>query len=185
MKYGDIIRTSLRILKHKFLVLLLDGKSIGSTHTQSTPHHTIARLFAVSTPALTCSGVLACTYRLCLQPTVNMMRAAVMSRHVVAAARPSAARSMSSTANVWVNKDTKVLCQGFTGKQVRENASCASRCGPPGGEQAALRALRLRVGVQTPPRLQLRDCRPFRLLTPVVLCRVRSTRSKPSSTARR
>ena len=25
---------------------------------------------------------------------------------------------MSSTANVWVNKDTKVICQGITGKQV-------------------------------------------------------------------
>ena len=25
---------------------------------------------------------------------------------------------MSSTAKVWVNKDTRVICQGFTGKQV-------------------------------------------------------------------
>ena len=27
-------------------------------------------------------------------------------------------RSMSSTANVWVDKNTKAICQGFTGKQV-------------------------------------------------------------------
>ena len=29
-------------------------------------------------------------------------------------------RSMSSTAKVWVDKNTRVICQGFTGKQVRE-----------------------------------------------------------------
>lgn len=28
-------------------------------------------------------------------------------------------RMMSSTAKVWVDKNTKVICQGFTGKQVR------------------------------------------------------------------
>jgi len=28
-------------------------------------------------------------------------------------------RQMSSTAKVWVDKNTRVICQGFTGKQVR------------------------------------------------------------------
>jgi hypothetical protein len=31
--------------------------------------------------------------------------------------RPGA-RQMSSTAKVWVDKNTRVICQGFTGKQV-------------------------------------------------------------------
>lgn len=30
---------------------------------------------------------------------------------------PSACRALSSTANVWIDKNTKVICQGFTGKQ--------------------------------------------------------------------
>ena len=30
----------------------------------------------------------------------------------------AASRNMSSTAKVWVDKNTKVICQGFTGKQV-------------------------------------------------------------------
>jgi len=34
-----------------------------------------------------------------------------------AARKSNAVRSMSSTANVWVDKNTRVICQGFTGKQ--------------------------------------------------------------------
>lgn len=30
---------------------------------------------------------------------------------------PCAKRSFSKNANVWINKDTRVICQGFTGKQ--------------------------------------------------------------------
>jgi hypothetical protein len=37
----------------------------------------------------------------------------------VSAAFVAGRRSMSATAKVWVNKDTRVICQGFTGKQVR------------------------------------------------------------------
>lgn len=35
------------------------------------------------------------------------------------AAVAQATRSMSASAKVWINKDTKVICQGFTGKQVK------------------------------------------------------------------
>lgn len=30
---------------------------------------------------------------------------------------PSVSRAFSTTANVWIDKNTKVICQGFTGKQ--------------------------------------------------------------------
>ena len=50
------------------------------------------------------------------------MAAAASARRVLAGlSQPRAstgARSMSSTAKVWVDKDTRVICQGFTGKQV-------------------------------------------------------------------
>lgn len=42
----------------------------------------------------------------------------LVSKVATAVSRPSV-RSMSSTANVWIDKNTKVICQGFTGKQVR------------------------------------------------------------------
>ena len=32
-------------------------------------------------------------------------------------ANSPACRSMSATAKVWIDKNTRVLCQGFTGKQ--------------------------------------------------------------------
>lgn len=37
-----------------------------------------------------------------------------ITRNVVA---PCTKRSFSKNANVWINKDTRVICQGFTGKQ--------------------------------------------------------------------
>jgi hypothetical protein len=42
-----------------------------------------------------------------------------VSRRAAAAATGTSRRDMSSTAKVWVDKNTRVICQGFTGKQVR------------------------------------------------------------------
>ena len=43
----------------------------------------------------------------------SFQRAAVTARRL----QQTATRSMSANAKVWVDKDTKVICQGFTGKQ--------------------------------------------------------------------
>lgn len=48
-------------------------------------------------------------------------------------------RAMSSTAKVWVDKNTRVICQGFTGKQVRAEAQLAAR----NGERPAAADVRL------------------------------------------
>jgi len=40
-----------------------------------------------------------------------------LASHIAAVVIRPGARSMSSTANVWVDKNTKAICQGFTGKQ--------------------------------------------------------------------
>ena len=40
------------------------------------------------------------------------------SRLLLTRAEAAGRRSMSSTAKVWVDKNTRVICQGFTGKQV-------------------------------------------------------------------
>ena len=45
---------------------------------------------------------------------------------VAAALSRPGARQMSSTAKVWVDKNTKVICQGFTGKQVGSVSGLAS-----------------------------------------------------------
>ena len=41
------------------------------------------------------------------------MQAFMMKNAVVSSAR----RGLSTTANVWIDKNTRVICQGFTGKQ--------------------------------------------------------------------
>lgn len=37
-------------------------------------------------------------------------------------------RAMSANAKVWIDKDTKVICQGFTGKQVRNKITIDNCC---------------------------------------------------------
>ncbi len=49
---------------------------------------------------------------------ITMNSSKLASKLATAVSRPSI-RSMSSTANVWIDKNTRVICQGFTGKQVR------------------------------------------------------------------
>ena len=46
------------------------------------------------------------------------MKSSIGKVAAAALSRPGS-RQMSSTAKVWVDKNTKVICQGFTGKQVR------------------------------------------------------------------
>ena len=50
-----------------------------------------------------------------LRPAMRAVRAAVRPRPGGAGVG-AAARAMSASAHVWVNKETKVICQGFTGK---------------------------------------------------------------------
>ncbi len=47
----------------------------------------------------------------------SMVAFANMARR---AATSTSARAMSANAKVWVDKDTRVICQGFTGKQVSQ-----------------------------------------------------------------
>jgi succinyl-CoA synthetase alpha subunit len=57
-----------------------------------------------------------------LKKTHLIMAAAASARRVLAglsqARASTGARCMSSTAKVWIDKNTRVICQGFTGKQV-------------------------------------------------------------------
>lgn len=56
------------------------------------------------------------------------MAAAASARRVLAglsqARASTGARCMSSTAKVWIDKNTRVICQGFTGKQVNRFNCC-------------------------------------------------------------
>ncbi|CAM9711887.1 unnamed protein product, partial [Heterosigma akashiwo] len=56
-----------------------------------------------------------------LQSQSSLSAMASLTNSLVKAARPllgqSAARCMSANAKVWIDKDTRVICQGFTGKQ--------------------------------------------------------------------
>jgi hypothetical protein len=46
-------------------------------------------------------------------------RAGTTTSTATSTATGSQQRSMSANAKVWIDKDTRVICQGFTGKQVR------------------------------------------------------------------
>ena len=54
-----------------------------------------------------------------LQSVLQKTATTASSRAAVTAGAPPRCRSMSSTAKVWIDKNTRVICQGFTGKQVR------------------------------------------------------------------
>lgn len=54
--------------------------------------------------------------------TTTMMNTS-LSKVAMAMRRPGV-RQMSSTAKVWVDKNTRVICQGFTGKQVCRLCVC-------------------------------------------------------------
>ena len=47
----------------------------------------------------------------------SLRSSGVVSKHAFNMTKQNAIRSMSSTANVWIDKNTRVICQGFTGKQ--------------------------------------------------------------------
>lgn len=51
--------------------------------------------------------------------TAAWRRSATAFRHITGGINSNTTRLMSSTAKVWVDKNTRVICQGFTGKQVR------------------------------------------------------------------
>ena len=90
---------------------------------------------------------------------------------------PALARQMSSTgAHVWINKDTKVICQGFTGTTVLRLISSMD-----GGDIARLLASWQR-GFFGPQRL-IGPCSDLPLNGGG--CRALSTARRPSSTAQR
>lgn len=73
-----------------------------------TPRHTSTANFSNKALSLALQSIAAAAYRVSM-----FVRAAPVS------ALANHARAMSASAKVWINKDTRVICQGFTGKQVR------------------------------------------------------------------
>jgi hypothetical protein len=57
-----------------------------------------------------------------------MNTSSLVSKVALVVGRPST-RCMSSTAKVWVDKNTRVICQGFTGKQVGRLLYCLRKEG--------------------------------------------------------
>jgi hypothetical protein len=62
-----------------------------------------------------------------LHPTMTLSSARIVAQR---SAQAGSRRAMSANAKVWIDKDTRVICQGFTGKQVRraESGSCTVLC---------------------------------------------------------
>jgi hypothetical protein len=85
---------------------------------RSAVHH--HRTVAFPDLSLSLSG----NKRLIISEQLDAMWFSVSGRCASAAARKQSnqhsRRLLSSGAKVWIDKDTRVICQGFTGKQVKE-----------------------------------------------------------------
>ena len=91
--------------------LIAKRKGTASHHTQPASHGLVSFLEVKSTNLLQ-------------QAKKTMMFQSAAKTLMRNARTVSSTRAMSSTAKVWVDKNTRVICQGFTGKQVREVSDC-------------------------------------------------------------